>query len=82
MSSTERHRVARGFNPWRYGSFAIPPELRREIIATELPVIPDERLYGKASHGGSKAPAVPWRLLALGALLASSLVAASLWVWW
>lgn len=81
MNPTERHRVARSFNPWRFGSIPIPPELRREIIATELPMIPDERLYGKEPDGGSRAPAVPWRLLAFGALLVSSVVVASLWVW-
>jgi hypothetical protein len=38
----------RSFDPWKFGKVAIPPSLRKELIGTELPVIPPERLYASA----------------------------------
>lgn len=74
--------MARTFNPWRFDTVAIPPDLRREIIATELPVIPSERLYAhRASdekrHGGR--PRL--RLVTVVALAVACMALAGWWVW-
>jgi hypothetical protein len=45
------------FDPWKFGKVAISPSLRKELIGTELPVIPPDRLY--ASAGSELRPAPP-----------------------
>jgi hypothetical protein len=47
----------RSFDPWRFGKVAIPRGLREELIGTELPIIPSERLYmspAASVHGNSR----------------------------
>ncbi len=73
--------MARSFNPWRFDTIAIPPDLRREIIATELPVIPSERLYGhRASDGTSQGARPRLRVATVVALVVACFALAGWWV--
>lgn len=64
----------RSFDPWKFGTVPIPKGLRKELLGTELPVIPQERLYvsrGPAALDVSSVRDVERRgsLLAAGAVV-------------
>jgi hypothetical protein len=64
----------RSFDPWKFGKIAISPSLRKELIGTELPVIPPERLYSSAGVEVEPRPPDATRAERRGSFLAAAAI--------